>query len=45
MNSQNSKHFNSHILLLKLTDKADFTREEKIVALGNLSICDTYRNI
>ena len=33
MNSKNSKNFNSHILLLKLTDKIDLTREEKIVAL------------
>ena len=33
MNSKNSEKFNSHILLLKPTDKIDFTREEKIVAL------------
>ena len=38
MNSENSKNFDPHILTLKLTDKLDLRRGEKIIALSNLSI-------
>ena len=45
MNSENSKTSKPHILILKLTDKLDFRRGEKIIALSNLSIHDTCKNI
>ena len=38
MNSRNSKTFEQHILILKLTDKLDLRRGEKVIALSNLSI-------
>ena len=38
MNSENSKTFEPHILILKLTDKVDLRRGEKIIALSSLSI-------
>ena len=45
MNSENSKKFELHILILKLTDKLDLRRSEKIIALSNLSIYYTWKNI
>ena len=45
MNSENSKTFEPHILMLKLTDKLDLRRGEKIIALSNLSIYYTWKNI
>ena len=45
MNSENSKTSEPHVLILKLTDKLDLRRGEKIIALSNLSICYTWKNI
>ena len=45
MNSENSKTSEPHVLILKLTDKLDLRRGEKIVALSNLSIYYTWKNI
>ena len=45
MNSENSKTFELHILILKLTDKLDLRKSEKIFALSNLSIYYTWKNI
>ena len=45
MNSENSKKSQSHILVLKLTNKLDLRVGEKTIALSNLSICYTWRNI
>ena len=44
-NSGNSKTSKSHVLILKLTDKLDLRRGEKSIALSNLSICYTWKNI
>ena len=38
MNSENSKTSESHILILKLTNKLDLRIGENIIALSNLSI-------
>ena len=38
MKSENSKTFEPHILMYKLTDKLDLRRGQKIVVLSNLSI-------
>ena len=43
MNSKNSKTFDSHILLLSLTDKIDLWRKDKYIALSNLSIYYTWK--
>ena len=46
INSENSKTFQPHVLLLKLTDKLSCLRRgEKIIALLNLSIYYTWQNI
>ena len=45
MNSENSKTSNSHVLALKLTNKLDLRIGEKTVALSNLSIYYTWKNI
>ena len=45
MNSENSATSKYHVLLLKLTDKLDLRRGEKSIALSNLSIYYTWRNI
>ena len=45
MNSENSKMFEPHILILKLTDELDLRRGGKIIALSNLSIYYTWKNI
>ena len=45
MNSENSKTSDSHILLLNLIDKINLKRSHKYVALSNLSIYYTWKNI
>ena len=45
MNSENSKTREYHVLVLKLTDKLDLRRGQKTVALSNLSIYYTWKNI
>ena len=45
MNSDKSKTFESHVLILKLTDKLDLRRGERSIALSNLSIYYTWNNI
>ena len=44
-NSGNSKTSEPHVLILKLTDKLDLRRDEKIIASSNLSIYSTWKNI
>ena len=43
--SGNSKTSEPHVLILKVTDKLDLRRGEKIIALSNLSILHTWKNI
>ena len=45
MNSENSKTSKPHVLKLKLTSKLDLRISEKVIALSNLSIYYTWRNI
>ena len=45
MNSENSKNSEYHALVLKLTDKLDLRRCQETVALSNLSIYYTWKNI
>ena len=45
MNSENSRTSEYHVLLLKLTDKLDLRRGQKTVALSNLSIYYTWKDI
>ena len=45
MNSENSKTSEKHGLILNLTDKLDLRRDEKSIALSNLSTCYTWKNI
>ena len=45
MNSKNSKTSEPYILILKLTDKLDLRIDEKSIALSNLSIYYTWKNI
>ena len=45
MNCENSKTSEYNVLLLKLTDKLDLRRSQKTVALSNLSIYYTWKNI
>ena len=45
MNSEKSKTSEPHVLILKLTDKLDLRRGEKSIALSNLSIYYTWKNI
>ena len=45
MNSENSKTSQPHVLKLKLTSKLDLRIDEKVIALSNLSIFYTWRNI
>ena len=45
MNSENSKTSKPHVLILKLTNKLDLRIGEKAIALSNLSIYYTWRNI
>ena len=45
MNSDNSKSFKPHILKLILTSKLDLRLGEKVIALSNLIIYYTWKNI
>ena len=45
MNPENSKTFELHVLVLKLTNKLDLRIGEKIISLSNLSIYYTWKNI
>ena len=45
MNSENSKTTDPHRLLLNLSDKINLKRNDKYVALSNLSIYYTWKNI
>ena len=45
MNTENSKTSKSHVLALKLTNKLDLRFGEKVIALSNLSIYYTWKNI
>ena len=45
MNSENSKTSEYHVLVLKLADKLDLRRGQKSVALSNLNIYYTWKNI
>ena len=45
MNSENSKTSKPHVLTLKLTNKLDLRIGEKVIALSDLSIYYTWKNI
>ena len=45
MNSENSKTSKPRVLILNLTDKIDLRRGEKSIALSNLIIYYTWKNI
>ena len=45
LNSENSKTSKPHVLILKLTDELDLRGGEKSIALSNLSIYYTWKNI
>ena len=45
MNSENSRTSEYHVLVLKLTDKLDLRSGQKSVALSNLSMYYTWKNI
>ena len=45
MNSENSKNSESHVLVLKLTNKLDLRMGQKVISLSNLSIHYTWKNI
>ena len=45
MNSENNKNSEPHVLMLKLTNKLDLRIGEKVIALSNLSIYYTWKNI
>ena len=45
MNSEKSKTSEHHVLVLKLTDKLDLRRAQKTVALSNLIIYYTWKNV
>ena len=45
INSENSRTLKPHILTLKLVNKLDLRFGEKVIALSNLSICYTWKNI
>ena len=45
MRSENSETSEQHVLIPKLTDKLDLRRGEANVALSNLSIDQTWKNI
>ena len=45
MNSKNSKTSDPHRLLLNLTNKIDLRKKDKYLALSNLSIYYTWKNI
>ena len=45
LNYKNSKTSDPHRLLLNLTDKMDLRRKDKYIALSNLGIYYTWKNI
>ena len=45
MSSENSKMSSRHVLILKFTNKLDLRIDEKIIALSNISIYYTWKNI
>ena len=45
MNTENSKTSAPHRLLLNLSHQINLKRSDKYVALSNLSICNTWKNI
>ena len=45
INTENSKTSKSHVLALKLTNKLDLRFGEKVIALSNFSIYNTWKNI
>ena len=45
MNSENSRTCKPHILILKLTNKLDLRIVKNVIALSNLSIYYTWKNI
>ena len=45
MNSENSKTPKPHVLILKLTNKLDLRVGKKVIALSNLSVYYTWKNI
>ena len=45
MNSENSKMSKLHVLTLKITKKLDLIIDEKTIALSNLSIYYTWKNV
>ena len=45
MKSENSKTCDPHRLLLNVADKIDLRRKDKYIALSNLSIYCTWKNI
>ena len=45
MNSEKSRTSEHYVLVLKLADKLDLRRDQKSVALSNLSIYYTWKNI
>ena len=45
MNLENSRTSKNHVLVLKLIDKLDLRKGQKSVALLNLSIYYTWKNI
>ena len=45
MNSENSKTFDHHRLLLNLADKINLKKNDKYIAFSNLSIYYTWINI
>ena len=44
MNTENSRTSQHHVLVLKLTDKLDLKRDQKSIALSNLSIYYIWKN-
>ena len=45
MNLENSKTSKPHVLTLKLTNKLDLRLDNKVIAISNLSIYYTWKNI
>ena len=45
MNTENNETPEPHVLILKLTDKLNLRRGEKIIVLSNLSIYYPWKNI
>ena len=45
MNSENIKTSKPHVLTLKLTNKLDLKLDNKVIAISNLSIYYTLKNI